>query len=240
MTMNSIRRISLFFALLIGASTTTAMSISSVISGADMVGMGVTATFADASTETAFWQQTGTDASVPLGEGFSGAATSHSFVLSQQGFTLGNIGSSPATTLADFLGVWTLTSNSTSSTLTHLRINAWIGGIVFDNVFGAETTPGSANGREYQEILTLPGDYLGAASYSQPIAGSGGDLFGILDIAFQGLADGDSVHFWADTDAVAVPEPATFLLFALGFLGLLVSRSKRSVTNAYEKSGSLS
>jgi len=74
-----------------------AISFTSAITGADMAGMEVTATFEGGLTETLTWSTTSTDASVPFGEGFAGGGFGTNFSFEHQGFTEGNV---PPVTLA--------------------------------------------------------------------------------------------------------------------------------------------
>ncbi|MFV0277078.1 MAG: hypothetical protein ACK5HY_07825 [Parahaliea sp.] len=205
-----------FCALLSWASSTAALPFNDVITGADMAGIQVTAFFNGAS-ESATWATTSTDDSLPSGEGFAGQATGSGWSLAQQGYTLGNFDGGP-------LGAWTLTNN-TGFNIFSLRIDALIADILFDRYIDEEYTPGSNVGRDF---LT-DGSVDATGSYSD--AFSSPDLFGTLTIDFaNGLADGASMQFLADTDAIAsVPAPATLLLVAAGCLGLGWSaRSGRS------------
>ncbi|MCB1843995.1 MAG: hypothetical protein KDI09_13610 [Halioglobus sp.] len=212
--MKSLRQLCLLLCLSVGTTVANAIPItSSSITGADMVGMSVTAFF-NGSSETAIWAATGADGSVPFGEGFSGAAAGTGWALSQQGFTLGNF--DPA---SGALGVWTATNN-TGFDITSLVIDALAGGIVFDQFLDAEYTPGSDVGRTFLADTNNAG---ASGFYSAPV--SDPDLFGTLTINFAGgLASGSSFRFQADTDAV--PVPATGLLVGLGLLALFVSRAR--------------
>ncbi len=221
-----IRTTGLFAALLLWASSATAYLINPIITGADMAGMNVTA-FYNGGSQSAIWGMTSANAGVPEGEGFAGAASGTGWSLSQQGYTEGNLS---LINPGQVLGAWTLT-NGTGFAITSVQIDALVAGIVFDNLFGSEGTPGSSTGREF-----LPESPSASAIYAAPF--SAPDLFGSMTITFAngGLASGTSMRFLADTDAV-VPEPATLFLFAVGLLGVLLARTRRPGVNDYQAVG---
>ncbi len=192
--------------------------IKSNITGADMAGINVTAYFAGGGSETATWVTTSTDGTPAYQEGYAGGAFGAGWSLTQQGETFGQFG--PGSQL---LGVWTL-NNTSGNSLMKIAIDALMADIVFDNMFGAEETPGSGPGREFTPGLTnAPGSFAYSNVYSAP------DLYGslTLDWGVTGLASGNTFQFMADTDAI--PEPATILLFAAGLLGLAGTRTKRQL-----------
>ena len=209
--MKSLRPTGLFFLLSLWASSALSLVIDPVVTGADMVGMEVTAFFG-AGSESAIWGVTSSGPGGPFGEGFSGAASGTGWTLSQQGFTEGNYDP-----VAGVLGAWTVTNN-TGSSITSMRIDALIANIVFDIIFDSEVTPGSGIGRTF---LADPayGGFTNAA-YSNQINPGYNDLFGSLTINFgNGLLDGDSVRFLADTDAV-IPAPGSVWLLAIGLAAM--------------------
>ncbi len=209
-----IRSVCLSVVLLVCASPASSLMLESVVTGADMSGMQVTAYYG-AGSDSALWAVTSPGPGGPFGEGFAGAASGLGWSLSQQGYTLGNY--DPG---AGVLGAWTLTNN-TGTSITSLRIDALMANIVFDILDDAEHTPGSEMGRAF-----LPEDLmLGAtAVYSNQLSPGFNDLFGSLTINFaNGLADGASLRFLADTDAV-IPSPGSLWLVAVGLFGLCYRR----------------
>ncbi|MBL4753672.1 MAG: PEP-CTERM sorting domain-containing protein [Flavobacteriales bacterium] len=200
------------FVLSSWASSAFSSVITPAVTGADMAGIQVTATFDGGFTETLVWGVTGSDASVANSEGFSGGVTGAGWSLVQQGNTFGDV-----TPTGQLLGLWTLSNFSTSDLdLLTLTIDALAGGIVFDNVFGVEETVGSSVGRPFTP------DQLGVTAvygdiYSSP------DLWGNLTLAFSDFDSGSTLRFFADTDAV-VPVPGSLSLLVIGMLGLIVSR----------------
>ncbi|MCP4277640.1 MAG: PEP-CTERM sorting domain-containing protein [Gammaproteobacteria bacterium] len=211
-------RAGLLFALLFWGSSAFSMPFTSVITGADMSGMAVTATFADGSTETAIWATTSTNGAIPFGEGYAGAATGTGWSLAQQGFTLGNFTGGPG---GSPLGVWTFNSAAGALAIASVEINAIIAGIVFD-VKEAVFTPGSGVGREFlaDTSSTVPSSYSYGSLISSP------DLYGTLSMSWDnGFAAGSTLRFMADTDKI--PEPPTVLLMTLGLLGLVFGAKKK-------------
>lgn len=193
------------------------------ITGADMAGMEVTATFADSSTEIITWVTTSAVCGAD-GEGCSGEAAGTSWTLAQRGFTLGNlVGGS-------VLGVWTLTSNpgmlSDSTTIATLVINALVADVVFDIVGpnAPELTPASSLGRPF---LADPssGPLPATAVYTDPV--SAPDIFGTLTLTWDTTAGlfvaGSELRFLADTD-LQTPEPGTLLLLGAALAGLSLRR----------------
>ena len=213
--MKSLRPTGLFFLLSLWASSAFSLVIDPIVTGADMAGMEVTAFFGGGS-ESATWGVTSAGLGGPFGEGFSGAASGTDWTLSQQGYTEGNFDAA-----AGVLGAWTVTNN-TGFTIDSIRIDALIANIVFDVIFDSEVTPGSDIGRAY---LADPA-YIGftSAVYSNQLNPGYNDLFGSLTINFgntfaNGLLDGASMRFLADTDAV-IPAPGGLWLFAIGLAAM--------------------
>ena len=200
------KKLVVFLVLLLSGASASAVQLISIITGADMAGMEVTATFSNGSSETATWIVTDVPATpVPAGspvgdfEVYAGGAFGNGWSLTQRGETFGDVD------LANnlFFGQWTL-SNQTGVTMDGLVIDALVGGIVFDNIFGVEDTPTSDVGRPFTpNSNTITGAYGNA--YSNP------DLWGTLALSFPGgFADGSTLNFMADTDKI--PVPGTFLL----------------------------
>ena len=236
------KRAGLLIALLFWGTTAWSMPIISVITGADMAGMKVTAFFADNTSETATWVTTDTDASVPYGEGFAGEAAGTGWVLSQRGYTEGNFdGTNP-------LGVWTLTyagsatggtsddstntegttaptggsgSEASAPAITSLKIDAFVAGIMFDKFLDVEYTPGSNIGRTFRADRTT--SVPNSAQYSGLI--SDPDLWAVLTLSWDnGFAPGSTLRFMADTDKI--PEPPVYALMLIGLLGLGLRAAK--------------
>ena len=128
-----ISRATSVFLLTLGSSAAQAavLNFDTSITGADMGGINVTATFADSSNETLTWVSTGTD----LGdsgnviidhEGYTGGVSGTNWSLTQQGFTLGNVNGT------DLYGAWTFTNDD--SNITGLKIDTTGTDIMFDTV----------------------------------------------------------------------------------------------------------
>jgi len=200
-----------------GGAAAFPFPLESVLTGADMAGMEVTVTFEDDSSETAVWETTSTDGSVPFGEGFAGEASGSSWSLSQQGFTFGNnVDGAP-------LGLWSFANFSASPTIIGFTVNALTGFTLFDVISDAEVTPGSQLGRAF---LTELDASLYTVSYGDQMAE---DLFGSLTVEFtQGFEAGNVVEFFIDTDGF-VPSPGTLALMAVG---LIFASSRRKYAKA--------
>lgn len=189
--------------------------IDPLVNGADMAGMKVTVTYADATTDTATWAATGA---------ISGGASGAGWSLTESGDTLNQPGVGSA---------WTL-SNTSGQAITTLGIDAWAAKVFFDVILEAadasfplgydEHTPGSRQGRPFTDDLTLgitPADVTYLNLLSAP------DLYGAVQVNLgpNGLANGTSMQFMIDTDKV--PEPSLFGLMALGLAGLAWQRRRK-------------
>ncbi len=213
------KKLVVFLVLLLSGGGASAVQLISIITGADMAGMEVTATFSNGNTETATWIVTDVPATpVPAGssvgdfEVYAGGAFGNGWSLTQRGETFGDVD------LANnlFFGQWTL-SNQTGVTMDGLVIDALAGGIVFDNVFSVEDTPTSDVGRAFTpDSNAVTGAY--SNSFSNP------DLWGTLALSFNGgFADGGTLNFMADTDKIPVPGT---LLLVLVWPVLRIARGK--------------
>lgn len=184
-------------ALALGLLSTSCISQAGIlkfdtsITGADMGGIQVTATFADNSYETVSWDSissvlgnTGND--IVDHEGYSGGVFGTDWSLTQKGYTLGNVNA------GNIFGAWSFIDNALSS-VTSLKIDTNNTDIMFDTAtFGdiAEDANGSGQGRRFMPDSVLPI----SGTYSDNVQQ---ELYKILEIS--GLA-GDDFEFLADTD----------------------------------------
>jgi hypothetical protein len=167
----------------------TMLTFDTSITGADMDGIGVTATFADNSTETIFWESISTDLgnsgnNVIDYEGYKGGAIATNWSLTQQGFTLGNFGD------GNTYGAWSFTNDNAG--ITGLKIDTTNTDIMFDTATFEtilQDTNGSGQGRGF---LT---DQVGVTHvYSGNVQQ---ELYKILELS--GLT-GENFDYFADTD----------------------------------------
>jgi len=201
------------------------------ITGADMSGLEVTATFANSDTETFSWSTLTTNlGSVVSGqgagvdniinhEGFSGGVFGTDWSLTQQGYTLANFDG------PTIYGAWSFTDNTTTNAITSLEINGVSAGIVFDTLFLTDLsldTNGSGQGRPFFA-------YAGGSEYTDASATYTNnveeEIFSSLTIDL--ASPGTSFNFIADTDKVSVSEPATALVFLTGLLALVNIRRNK-------------
>lgn len=201
--------------------------------GADMVGMAVTAHFSAAPSETQIWAATGVDSG-----GVFGAQQDWS--LTQNGDTFGN--------------PWTLSyTNAGKGLLTGFSIDGFAAGpkeigVMFDRTFDDQFgTPGSFKGWDYTTVTAgVPFDTLINFASAVAIVGNDpvGDEFRYLNVRFLNLGDRDefgnipptvsgldgdvirSLQFIQDTNnPIVVPEPTVLLILSAGAIGML--RRKR-------------
>ena len=200
----------------------------SAITGADMAGMEVTVTFGDDTTESVLWQVIADNngETIEDAEGRIGGAIADTWSLQQQGYTLGGVDE------GIYYGLWTL-MNSNGLGIKNVVISGLIAGtnrIAFDIIAGdsdlpdnGEVFPGSNGGQAF--VTDFPG---ALGSYSNQVDPAYNDLFYTLTIDFESLVQqGQTVDFFADTDAVNVSEPSILALMLLG-LGFAARRTVRA------------
>lgn len=173
------------------------------ITGADMVGISVTATFADNSYETLTWSSissilgsSGND--IIDHEGFSGGVFGTNWSLTQQGFTLGNFDS------GNIYGMWSFVDNALSN-VTTLTIDTNNTDIMFDTATFADTAEdanGSGQGRSFTTASSVPA----IGTYSDNVQQ---ELYKTLEIS--GLT-GEDFDFLADTDKEDVTATAVVVI----------------------------
>lgn len=191
--------------------------------GENMVGMSVTAMFADNTSETLSWEAYGDNNGRVLGTGW------------YMRFTADD-------------GTGTFNSNfklrnDSGKTMTGFHLDGGPGLTVFDRTFGGNLgTEGSRRGATFStnSWLARNGRKV-TAEYSNLVQLDGnvpvGDLYRNLSVDLgigdAGLRDGKSFYFRQDTDNVldltAVPEPSSFAMFSLLIAGSAFrSRRRRS------------
>lgn len=194
--------------VLLSTSLLSNAGIISIINGADMAGIEVTAFFGDGSQETQTWNATSLDA---------GAAISTDWSLSLSGETFGEL-VSPSV----FKGLWTFTNLNRLDGVVGIEVNGTIADVYFDNIDSVEHTVGSGFGRPFAaDSISVAASFTDV--YSAP------DLFGTMNINWLGgtsLEVGQMLNFLTDTDKVIVSEPATVLVFLTGLLALVNIRRK--------------
>jgi hypothetical protein len=159
------------------------------ITGADMVGINITATFDDNTTETVIWESISTNLgnsgnNIVDYEGYKGGVTGAGWSLTQQGFTLGNFGG------GNSYGAWSFTDDNAN--ITGLKIDTTNTDIMFDTAtFNSilQDTNGSGQGRSF---ITDQAGVTG--SYSVNVQQ---ELYKILELS--GLT-GENFNYFADTD----------------------------------------
>lgn len=187
-----------------------------VTHGSDMAGMRVTAYFADGSSEVVFWAEVGMSGPGAYGTGWS---------LLEDGDTF----SSP----------WFL-SNASGKGLARFVLDGEFGDTVFDVENDDFGTDGSYLGRVFTgdpnlktPIVVTYRDQIGLTG--QPVVG---DLYRQMEVVLSdpaGLASGQRLTFWQDTDSSAIeggitvvgtPAPPGLLLALLGAVPLLARRRR--------------
>jgi hypothetical protein len=171
----------------------------SVITGADMAGIQVTATFTDTSTEVLDWAALTAD---------SGGVTGTGWSLTQEGDTFGELDNINQL----LVGEWTLTNNSPN--LESLFIDL-LSGFVFDTDFGDASANGSGPGRELVSDISMNFSFGGFVQ---------DELYSTLMLT--NFVDGQTL-FMTDTDAVVVSAPTTFSLLMLSLFGLMINSRRK-------------
>lgn len=217
------------------AGPAVAFPISSLITGGDMAGIEVEAFFGDAS-ETAIWATDPDDAS-------AGEAGTDNWRLRQSGDTFGEVVSQSPDV---FTGLWTFSNlfdGEGGLFFTSFVVRGLPGNVVFDTILSPgksdnptepedEGTPGSGQGRPLTPNLSGAAltafNAVNANPYSDLYSSDFDDLYGTMTVNFagDGLAPGESLEFFADTDAIAVPSPASLVLFGAGLIALVGIRRR--------------
>lgn len=169
------------------------------VTGADMAGIQITATFSDTTTEILNWAALTAD---------SGGVTGTDWSLSQVGDTFGEFDNINSL----LVGAWTLTNNS--STLESLFINL-LSGFVFDIDYGTASANGSGPGRELVSDIPMSFSFGGFVQ---------DELYSTLMLT--NFANGET-QFMTDTDAVVVSAPATASILMLSLLGLVINARRK-------------
>lgn len=195
----------------------TANAITANVTGADLAGLSVTATFGEASGPLVFpmtWTSTGPG---------SGSASQSVVAVS----LAGNASSSLA---------WHYTSVLLGPLLS-LDFDGTAAGIYFDRAHSDTGTPGSGAGADiaFGSLFPQGVDSGIVVTYSKAVALGGatpqGDLYAQMTIQFPNTVNGPAnfppqdFAFTQNTDKSVVPEPASWLLLA-GGLALMVLRHR--------------
>lgn len=227
---------------IVGQTYTVAVTESDT-TGADMVGMLITATYSNGTSLTCSWTSSGTCSNTPTGGGFSVT------------YPAGN-STSPLNGGTD----WTIANTRTGLSLTSIVFDGIPGKTAFDRCMGllggfndtgtsllACLGEGTANSSAGYSV----GDGNGGSAinanvqYSNQLHLAGqaavGDLWGKITIAFtSNFAPGATFTFRTDTDTLSpliltdAPEPATFAMMgaALLVLGLKGKSCSTSTTRS--------
>jgi len=188
------------FLSMFGASQAQAGFIS-IINGADMAGIEVTATFSDMTPDETFtWAALTAD---------SGGVTGTGWSLSQEGETFGEYD----TVNSLFVGEWTIDNHAQN--LESLFINL-LDGFVFDTAFGVASANGSGPGVDFDSGGNSTAMFSGLVQ---------DELFSGLTLT--NIAAGGQSIFLTDTDAVVVSAPATVSILMLSLLGLVMNSRRK-------------
>ena len=192
-------------------------SLIQIVTGADMVGVEVTVTFADNSQEKRIWDVISADASVSFLEGFSGGVFGSGWQLTQQGDSISEAPSGAPLPL----GAWSF-SYQGGLGIRSIYIDALVAGFVFDTAFGDASANGSGAGRPFLSSSPSVEGSFDQSVQDEVFGGlwltglQGGDLVVIdpsaqfADVSFQFLVDVDPSSI--------VSAPATLSLLTLAGL----------------------
>jgi hypothetical protein len=169
----------------------------SVVTGADMAGIEVTATFSDSSTETLTWEALTAD---------SGGVTGTGWSLGQVGETFGELGPSGV------VGAWTVINDTAN--LESLFVNLLPASFVFDTEFFDVSANGSGNGREF--VSGTPIGYVFSDLMQDEL---------YTGLTLSDISAGETL-FLIDTDLVSAPTTVSILMLSLLGLAMNARRKQ--------------
>ncbi|MBU3004325.1 hypothetical protein [Paraglaciecola arctica] len=170
----------------------------SIVNGADMAGIEVTATFSNSTTETIVWEAQSAD---------SGGVSGTDWSLSQVGDSFGELGP------LGVVGAWTIFKGN--SDLVSLFINLLPASFVFDTAYGDASANGSGNGREFVPATPIGYAFSGLVQ---------DELY--TGLTLDNISDGET-QFVIDTDLVSASAPSTVSILLLSLLGLVMSSRRK-------------
>ena len=176
------------------------------VTGEDMVGMDVTATFADGSSETVTW-----GALLPGAGGVTGLLNWAVFL---DGDSFGEFDPISGTIFGEFV-----VTNFYDFDIVSLAFEGLAAGFVFDTAYGDASANGSGSGREM--VSTNAAVF---AVYSDNYMD---ELFGTMTLFSQTqsvVSAADTMSFLTDVDKIDVPAPAGFAMIALALMGMRIAR----------------
>ncbi|MEO5843487.1 MAG: PEP-CTERM sorting domain-containing protein [Caldimonas sp.] len=182
--------------------------------GADMTGLGVTATFSNGFSQSLAWGTTGVGAGGVFGTGWSLTLNGDSFTTN-----------------------WIFDFTTVQAQLTSLVLDGSTGLTILDRTNPSPGTPGSSSGLDFNFATGSCVGCMATATYGGLTSVGGaaavGDLFQKVTVTFGGTGPRVDWAFVQDTDndsrfVPGIPEPETYALM-LGGLGLVswVARRRR-------------